>query len=123
MEMLALPDDFWDEFDFSDGELLYAETHLTEAMLHVRYPYSDNIDREIYLGVLIGNGYDDNRGLFHVEIQWDSGNRPVAYYTCKTCEGLKKLTHMALEQVHKELNEHRLSYYGKLWETITVNLE
>lgn len=121
--MINLPDDFWSEFDFSDGELLYAETHLTEAMLHAKYLYCENFDREIYLDLLIGNGYDDNRGLFHIEITWDTGNRPVAYYTCKTCEDLKKLTNIALKQIHKELTDHRLSYYGELWETITVNLE
>lgn len=81
-----MPDDFWSEFDFSDGELLYAETYLTEAMLQVEYLYSEKIDREIYLYLLIGNGYGEDRGLFHIEIQWDNDNRPVAYYTCKTCE-------------------------------------
>ncbi len=121
--MPDIPNDFWDEFDFSDGELLYAETSLTEAMLHARYLYSENPDRAIYLELLIGNGYDDNRGPFHIEILWDTGNRPVACYTCKTRENLKKLTYIALEQIHKELTEHRLSYYGKLWETITVDLE
>ncbi|MDE7293980.1 MAG: hypothetical protein K2N72_06120 [Oscillospiraceae bacterium] len=122
--MSELPHDFWSEFDFSDGRLLYAETHLTECMLHAQYPYSgENAERPIFLSLIIGNGYDDNRGLFHIEILWDTVNRPVACYTCKTCEALKKLTYMALEQVHKELVDRRLSYYGKLWETITVDLE
>ncbi|MBD5082550.1 MAG: hypothetical protein HDT44_12410 [Ruminococcaceae bacterium] len=121
--MLNLPENFWSEFDFSDGELLYAETDLTESMLLVNYLYSDNSDRAIYLSLHIGNGYDDNRGKFHIEILWDKGNRPVARYSCKTCEDLKKLTYKALEQVHKELAEHRLSYYGKLWETVIVDLE
>lgn len=119
-----LPHDFWSEFDFSDGRLLYAETHLTECMLHAQYLYSgENAERPIFLSLIIGNGYDENRGLFHIEILWDNESRPVVCYTCKTREALKKLTYMALEQVHKELADRRLSYYGRLWETITVDLE
>lgn len=102
---------FWDDFDFSDSEdILYCEDYLTEYMLEISYPHK----------LTLIAGFDE---LFFVTILWDTGNRPVAEYTCKTQEDFKKLIKTAIEQIHKEIETKRLSYYGPLWETIRIDLQ
>ena len=105
--------DFWNDFDFSDCErILYCEPYLAPYMLQVEYPYN------LYKLTLLA-GFDE---FFFVTILWDTGNKPVAEYTCKTQEDFRTLIKTAIEQIHKEIETKRLSYYGPLWETIKIHI-
>jgi len=106
----SLSDDFWEKFSFS-GNVLYKETWLDEDMLMVEYPEKLILDAGFY------------SGTFRINIIWDCNwQSPVAEYTCKTVENFEKLIYLAIEQVEKEVEQKRFSYYGKLWETIRIKL-
>ncbi|MBO5376992.1 MAG: hypothetical protein J6A41_01240 [Ruminiclostridium sp.] len=101
---------FWNDFDFSDCEnILYCEPYLAPYMLEVAFPHK----------LTLIAGFDE---LFFVTILWDTGNRPVAEYSCNTQEDFKKLIETAIKQIHEEIKTKRLSYYGPLWETIRIDL-
>lgn len=104
-----LPRDFWDQFDFSNGEIHFMYTSLDEDLLFVTYP------DKLSLGA--GYRYD---GTFVIYIAWDNNSPPVARYVCKTIDDLVELMHIALKQIHTELEQRRFSYYGELWKTIEI---
>lgn len=113
---------FWDSFDFSDGDIVYAETQSYDFLLNVKYLYRETFDRDIFL--VIYAEYDHISKKFSIEIIFDKNySTPVAVYSCKTVKNFKKLVKTALEQLHKEIAEQRLSYYGDLWKTILVCLD
>lgn len=114
---LELSADFWDKFDFSGGSVHYAYTSPEEDMLLIGFPQK--------LNLYAGTHYDrkNDRYMFDIRIIWDNNfQSPVALYICKTASGFEKLIHKALEQIKKELELDRFSYYGPLWETIRIEL-
>lgn len=104
-----LPHDFWDQFDFSDGEIHFMYTRPEEDLLLVTYP--DKLS--LYADYLYN-------GTFVIKILWDNNYPPVARYVCKTIDDLVELMHIALKQIHTELEQRRFSYYGELWKTIEI---
>ena len=107
----SLNKDFWKKFSFS-GNVTYSETKLDEDMLQVEYSGKLILDAGFY------------HGTFSVYIIWDNNwQSPVAVYSCKTVENFEKIINLAIEQVEKEIIQKRFSYYGKLWETIEINLK
>ncbi|MDE5558688.1 MAG: hypothetical protein K2J32_13560 [Ruminococcus sp.] len=107
----SLSKDFWENFSFS-GNVTYSETYLDEDMLQVEYPENLILDAGFY------------GGTFVVYIIWDNNwQSPVAVYSCKKIENFEKIINLAIEQVEKEIIQKRFSYYGKLWETIEINLK
>ncbi|MBQ5318539.1 MAG: hypothetical protein J6K17_05555 [Oscillospiraceae bacterium] len=105
-----LADNFWNKFNFSNGKIEYMETYLDEDMLQVEYPNK----------LLLDAGYYS--GIFGIEIIWDCNwQTPVAKYICKTQDDFEKLMHIAINQIGKEIEQNRFSYYGPLWETIEIS--
>ncbi|MDE6780878.1 MAG: hypothetical protein K2J40_05400 [Ruminococcus sp.] len=104
-----LPHDFWNQFDFSDGEIHFMYTSPEEDLLFVTYPDRLSLDA--------GYLYD---GTFGIYISWDNNCPPVARYVCKTIEDFAELMQIALEQIQTELEQRRFSYYGELWKTIEI---
>lgn len=120
VDKTIIPKNFWDSFDFSDGDVIYAETQSYDFLLNVKYLYRETFDRDIFLCVYAEYNYKK----FSIEIIFDKNySTPVAVYSCGTAENFRKLVKMALEQLHKEIAEQRLSYYGDLWETIHISLD
>lgn len=116
-----IPKDFWDSFDFSDGDVIYAEIQSYD-LLNVKYLYRETLDRDIFLTIYAE--YDHISKKFSIEIIFDNNySMPVAVYSCRTAKSFKELVKTALEQLHKEITEQRLSYYGELWNTIRVCLD
>lgn len=107
----SLNEDFWKKFSFS-GNIRYSETYLDEDMLMVEYPAKLILDAGFY------------HGTFRVFIIWDNNwQSPVAVYSCRKTENFEKIVRLAIQQIEKEIIQTRFSYYGKLWETIRINLE
>lgn len=102
--------DFWNKFDFSAGEVKYNETYYDEYMLLVEYDNKLLLDAGYYYGV------------FRIQIIWDCNwQSPVAVYFCRTKNDFEKLIYAAINQINKEIEQKRLSYYGPLWETIEIS--
>lgn len=104
-----LPHDFWNQFDFSSGEVHFMYTSPEEDLLLVTYPDKLSLDA----------GYTYN-GTFVINILWDNNVPPVERYVCKTVEDFTELMNIALKQIDTELRQRRFSYYGELWKTIEI---
>lgn len=122
IDKTIIPKNFWDSFDFSDGDIIYAETQSHDFLLNVKYLYRETFDRDIFLCVYAEYDYISKK--FSIEIIFDNNySMPVAVYSCKTVKNFRKLVKIALEKLHKEIAEQRLSYYGELWKTIHIYLD
>ncbi|MDE6519960.1 MAG: hypothetical protein K2K91_05795 [Ruminococcus sp.] len=116
-----IPRNFWDSFDFSNGDVRYAEMQSYD-LLDVKYLYRETFDRDIFLTIYAECDHISKK--FSIEIIFDNNySMPVAVYSCRTVKNFRKLVKIALEQLHKEISEQRLSYYGDLWETIHIYLD
>ncbi|MCM1506759.1 MAG: hypothetical protein NC177_06445 [Ruminococcus flavefaciens] len=59
---------------------------------------------------------------FQCRIIWDNNwQSPVTVYSYKKAENFEKIIRLAIEQTEKKVIQKRFSYYGELWQTITVN--